>query len=269
MQSGLWVAFFIAYDAAMKPIAIVGAIHEELASLLAQLVNRRKLLRGGREFWLGSLHGRELVLVLSGLGKVAAATTASVLIERLDVQAMLFTGLAGGLGQGVRVGDVVVASSFVQHDMDVTPLFPRYEVPLYGRASFATDPQLSGQLVRACQQALADPLALLGSEALAEFSLTAACVHQGLIASGDQFIASASQSTAIQAGLRAQGCEALAVEMEGAAVAQVCFDYGVPFAAVRTISDRADEAAHVDFKRFLHAVASRYSAAIMTHFLQT
>jgi adenosylhomocysteine nucleosidase len=93
-------------------------------------------------------------------------------------------------------------------------------------------------------------------------------VHTGLIASGDRFVSGAAELQGLQQRLLAGGHVPLAVEMEGAAVAQVCFDYGVPFAAVRTISDRADDAAHVDFPRFVREVASPYAHAIMTAFLE-
>ena len=88
-------------------------------------------------------------------------------------------------------------------------------------------------------------------------------LHRGLVISGDRFVATTAESRALQSALP----EALAVEMEGAAIAQVCHDYGLPFAAVRTISDSADDAAHVDFTRFIQEVASRYSAAIVAALL--
>jgi adenosylhomocysteine nucleosidase len=93
--------------------------------------------------------------------------------------------------------------------------------------------------------------------------LSGARVHKGLIASGDRFVSGAGESRSLHAALTGAGHEVLAVEMEGAAVAQVCHDYGVPFAAVRTISDRADDSAHVDFPRFVEEVASRYAHAIV------
>lgn len=252
----------------MTKIAIVSAMHQELSALLELMPSGRKTSHIGREFWEGRLHGHQVVMVLSRLGKVAAATTAAVLIERFGVKRMVFTGLAGGFGSGIRVGDVVVADAFIQHDMDVTPLYPQFQVPLYDKAAFATDPVMTARLVRASQQVLTDPLGLLGADAVNGFGLGDNRVHLGLIASGDQFITSAHVSNAIQKALGTQGWDALAVEMEGAAVAQVCFDYGVPFAGVRTISDHADQEAHVDFKRFLRRVASRYSAAIIDGFLR-
>ena len=191
--------------------------------------------------------------------------TATALVERFGVAEMVFTGVAGGLGAGVAVGDVVVASHFLQHDMDASPLFPRHEVPLYGRSHFDTDERLGSALALATQAVLADTVGLLGAQAVQEFSLTAPQLHRGLIISGDRFVCSTSESAALQRALP----DALAVEMEGAAVAQVCHDYGIPFAAVRTISDRADDGAHHDFNRFMDSVASRYSAAIVSAWLRS
>jgi adenosylhomocysteine nucleosidase len=222
--------------------AIVSAMHEELAAVLALMPDEQRQLAAGREFWLGHLHGQPVVAVLSRIGKVAAATTATVLIERFGVSRIVFTGVAGGLAPGVQVGDIVVADGFLQHDLDASPIFPKYEVPLYGLDRFAADAGLSEQLAQAARRAL-----------------PGVRLHRGLLASGDRFVSTTAESLALQAALP----DALAVEMEGAAIAQVCHDYGVPFAAVRTISDRADDAAHVDFTRFIQEVASRHSAAIV------
>ena len=243
----------------MTVTAILSALAEEQQGLLAQLVQPEKLTRGGRDFWQGELHGRRVVLALSKIGKVAAATTATTLIEAFGVHRIVFTGVAGGVGPGVQVGDVVVASDFVQHDMNASPLFARYEVPLYGQTRFACDPALTALLMQAATQALASmapAFALQGAQATGR-------VHGGLIASGDQFVASAASARQLLADLRAAGHAPQAVEMEGAAVAQVCFDYGLPFAAVRTISDRADDSAHVDFPQFVNEVARHYALAIM------
>jgi adenosylhomocysteine nucleosidase len=247
-----------------SPSAIVSAMEGELRSVLSQVEHASSVSAAGREFWCGHWQGRPVVAVLSRIGKVAAATTATALIERFGVAQVLFTGVAGGLGTGVRVGDVVVASHFLQHDLDVSPLFPRHEVPLYGRSRFAADTALSAALHASVQQVLADPQQLLGDPTLREFGLQTPQLHRGLIVSGDRFVATQAESQALNAELP----DALAVEMEGAAVAQVCHDYGVPFAAVRTISDRADDSAHHDFKRFMAAVASRYAQAIVGEFLR-
>ena len=159
----------------------------------------------------------------------------------------------------MKVGDVVVGQDFVQHDLDASPLFARYEVPLYGKSRFDGDVELTRQLLEAAGQALTDPHI---SKAYPN-----AKTHLGLIASGDRFVSGARESNTLRAALLAANHDVLAVEMEGAAVAQVCHDYRVPFAAVRTISDRADDTAHVDFPTFIDQVASKYTLAIVGRFL--
>jgi len=136
-------------------------------------------------------------------------------------------------------------------------------VPLYGRANFETDAELSAQLADAAQEVLKEADRYLGPDTLAQFGLCSPQVHRGLIVSGDRFVSTTAESHALREALP----DALAVEMEGAAVAQVCCDYGIPFTAVRTISDRADDAAHTDFNRFISEVASRYSRAILSQWL--
>jgi len=222
--------------------AIVSAMHQELSAVLDLMPDEHKQVAAGRDFWVGHLHGQDVVAVLSRIGKVAAATTAAVLIERFQVDRIVFTGVAGGLAPGVNRGDVVIAEAFMQHDLDASPIFPRYEVPLYGCDRFATDAPLTAALDAAVRRAL-----------------PGARVHRGLVVSGDRFVSTTDESQALQAALP----EALAVEMEGAAIAQVCYDYGIPFAAVRTVSDRADDEAHGDFVSFIREVASRHSAAIV------
>ena len=247
-----------------RPIAIVSAMHDELSQLLALMPDEHKQTRAGREFWLGHLHGHEVVLVLSGIGKVAAATTATLLIEHFQVSQIVFTGVAGGLGKGVNVGDLVVADSFLQHDLDVSPLFPRYEIPGYGVATLYAGSQLAEALKQACTQVLHDLAHVLGQDAITSFGLHQPKLHQGLLISGDRFVSKTAESQKLQEDLPT----ALAVEMESAAFAQVCHDYKVPFAAVRTISDRADDDATVDFNRFLSEVASHYSASIVDKWLK-
>jgi len=243
----------------MKPIAIVGAMQQELAGLKQALQNTHTIKLGSRQVTSGTWHGQPVVLALSHIGKVAAATTATALIERFDITALVFTGVAGGLGEGVNVGDMVVATEFLQHDMDASPLFPAYEVPMYGRAHFPTDFHLTQSLKSAAQDILKNPAQWIDMEVMRELHVHTPKVHAGLVVSGDRFVSTTSECKDLQQ----RQPKALAVEMEGAAVAQVCLDYGVPFAAVRTISDRADDSATVDFSRFIHEVASRYTLALL------
>ena len=248
----------------MSRIAIVSAMAEELRGLRAHLAEPTSVLRAGREFWCGRLGGQEVVLALSRIGKVAAATTVAVLLAEFPAARVVFTGVAGGLGPAVKVGDLVVAGELVQHDMDASPLFPRHEVPLYGRARFPADAALSRALATAAGRVL-DTLDGPGEEGrlhrdhLAELGLGHPAVHHGLVLSGDRFVCSAEASRE----LLERFPDALAVEMEGAAVAQVCADFGVPFAVLRVVSDRADDSAHLDFSRFVEDVASRYTVALV------
>ncbi|MBS0317714.1 MAG: 5'-methylthioadenosine/adenosylhomocysteine nucleosidase [Proteobacteria bacterium] len=241
----------------MARTAILSALAQEQQGLLHDLRHARRVQHAGREFWLGELAGQPVVLALSRVGKVAAATTATALIERFAAQRLLFVGVAGALAPRLAVGDVVVADGFVQHDLDASPLFPRYELPLYGRSRIACDAPLSELLHRAAQAALAG----LGSEGAAP------ALHRGLVASGDRFVSGFAEAGALRHALLDAGHDALAVEMEGAAVAQVCLDYGRPFVAVRTISDRADDQAHVDFTEFIEQVARRHAHDIVRAWL--
>ena len=239
----------------MKPVAIIGAMQQELAGLKQALQGSHTIKLGTRQVTTGTWHGHPVVLALSHIGKVAAATTATALIERFDVTDIIFTGVAGGLMPGVNVGDMVVATEFMQHDMDASPLFPPMEVPLYGRAHFPTDLRLTQSLKAAAQDILKNPGQWLDIDVLHELHVQAPKVHAGLVVSGDRFVSTSAESQALQQRLP----KALAVEMEGAAVAQVCFELGVPFTVMRTVSDNANEEAAVDFMRFVDSVASRYA----------
>jgi len=247
----------------MRPIAIMGAMQEELAGLRPHIQGAQTVTVGSREITSGTWHGHSVVLVLSRIGKVAAATTATALIERFDVKEIVFTGVAGGLSPNVGVGDMVIATEFVQHDMDASPLFPPLEVPLYGQAYFPTDLNMRQSLQWAAEGILKNPAQWIDVDVLHDLHVHSPQVHSGLVLSGDRFVSTSQMSKALQQRLPL----ALAVEMEGAAVAQVCHDYGVPFGAVRTISDRADDAATVDFTRFINEVASRYSCALLGEWL--
>src|SRR5471032_2912653 len=166
----------------MTRLAIVGAMHEEIAALRPCLEDVRTERRAGRDFHLGRLDGHAVILVRCGIGKVAAAITAAVLLDAFDAHALLFTGVAGGLADGVQVGDIVVATTLLQHDMNAEPLFPRWEVPLTGRAHFDADPAWTARLVHAGRT-----LAAAGTHA------AAAAIHQGLVVSGDRFVATRAE----------------------------------------------------------------------------
>lgn len=237
-------------------LGLMAALPQELQAVLDQMPDESRETVAGRVFCPGHLQGCEVVAVVSGIGKVAAATTATMLLQRYGVDGIVFTGVAGGLGDGVAVGDVVVASSLLQHDMDASPLFPRHVVPGHAADRWATHAPWAHALQAAAHEVLQALPQHVGTEAMARHGLHQPRAHQGLVVSGDRFVCTSAESQALRQTLP----DALAVEMEGAAVAQVCADFGVPFAAVRTISDRADDDAHRDFVTFVQDVASRYSA---------
>ena len=244
-------------------IAILSALPEEQHGLEALLALPVVTRHAGRRFVAGVLQGQPVVLALSGIGKVAAATTATALVERFAVQSLLFSGVAGGLASQVRVGDMVVATACLQHDMDASPLFPRHEVPLYGMARFPLDASLGALLLEATSAVSAAAYEVFGADICARYGLQRMQAHAGLLLSGDRFVSSVTESAA----LRAELPDGLAVEMEAAAVAQVCHDYALPFAAMRTISDRADDTAHVDFAAFLRDVAGLAACATIVRWL--
>jgi len=249
-------------------LGIVAALHDEVDGLIAAMrhedARATRHTIGRRDYYQGTLHGQPVVLVLARVGKVAAAATTVTLIREFGVDEIVFTGLAGGVGAEVRVGDIVVADRTVQHDLDARPLFPRHEVPLLDQTEFPANPVLTAALRTAAEDFLREDLATeVPDGVLARFGVHQPRLHVGLIGSGDQFI-NAPQAVA---DLR-QALPALqAVEMEGAALAQICHEYDVPYALMRTVSDRADDTAHVDFPAFLRDVASHYSSAILRRYL--
>jgi adenosylhomocysteine nucleosidase len=240
----------------------MSALPEELEAVLGDVEARHTVTVAGRTVHQGWLAGHPVVLCLSGIGKVAAALTTTLLLERWQASAVLFTGVAGGLGSHTRVGDVVVAQHLVQHDMDCSPLFPRHHLPDVDCTLLPTDDALTAAVVASAQTAVAPGAP--GHRHLAAFGVLQPQVHVGLVISGDRFVSTAAEGRALAQQLP----QALAVEMEGAAMAQVCRAYGVPCAVVRSISDRADDAASTDFPRFLTQVASPLGRAVVLGTLQ-
>lgn len=245
---------------AIPRLGLISALHQEQAGLIDNMNQRHVVTRGMRDYVSGKLWGIDTVCVLSRIGKTAAAATAATLIERFGVTHIVFTGVAGSVDAGVEVGDIVIADALVQHDMNAAPLFPRFEVPLLGQALFSSDRHLSDWLFDAAGRFVAEDVDQMVAETdRALFRLNRPRVHRGLIGSGDEFIHGPQR----RGELRQAFPQLLAVEMEGAAVAQVCFEFGVPFAVIRTISDGANESAPHDFMQFIERVASRYSFGIV------
>jgi adenosylhomocysteine nucleosidase len=246
-------------------IGIMSAMPEEIAGLVAEMGSPTWTVRAGmRTYHRGFLWGQPAILVFSRWGKVAAATTATYLIEHFGVDPILFTGVAGGIDPSLHVGDVVIASKLYQHDMDARPLFAKHEIPLLGVDGFETDLQSRRATRAAAERFLDEDLhTQVSPDTLREFHISRPRVVVGEIASGDRFVAQGSAVRRLQEELPGIAC----VEMEGAAVAQVCHEYGVPLAVLRTISDAADESASSAFTRFVQCVASAYSHGILKQLL--
>lgn len=248
-------------------IGIVGAMLEEVVSL-SHLLERGTIKRekyAGREYTSGFLHGVEIVLVYSRIGKVAVASTVTTLIQSFSVDMVCFTGVAGGVDPSVKIGDIVVGTELVQHDLDASPLpqFRRFEVPLLGETHFSADARLVEMATVAAKEFIKEISPQLMGH-LSGLGVDIPIVHQGVIASGDQFIASLQ----VINDLRREINGLLCIEMEGAALAQVCYEWQVPYVVIRAISDNANSTAHVDFMRFVSDVAAPISEGIVTRLIQ-
>lgn len=247
-------------------LAIVSAMPEEIAQVVDALSRAQTRELGRRVFHAGTFHGVEAVAVFSRMGKVAAAATITQLIASYPVSRLVFSGVAGAVRHGLAIGDIIVASALLQHDMDASPIFPRYEVPLLGQARFLTDEDIRLRLLSSAREFLAHDLgACVAAGELELFRIDAPKASLGTVASGDKFFASSAEV----AELRDRLPEAACVEMEGAAAAQVCAEYGIPFGVVRTISDSADENSVHDFPRFAREIARHYCAGILERFARS
>jgi adenosylhomocysteine nucleosidase len=242
-------------------IGIMGAMPEEINGVTALLTGVREFTSGRRTYYTGQYNGIDTVVVFSRWGKVAAATTVSTLIHEFNITELLFTGVAGAIHPELKIGDIVVAKRLIYHDLDVRPIIKQYEIPLLDRIYLETgDVQLS-RATNAINILLENKNlhAAIGDEELSRFNIVHPKLFTGDVASGDQFFYKSSQKHALHTQLP----EVLCVEMEGAAVAQVCFEHDIPFTVIRTISDDADEASPVSFAQFIEEVASKYSVEIV------
>ncbi|HRG89319.1 MAG TPA: 5'-methylthioadenosine/adenosylhomocysteine nucleosidase [Chitinophagales bacterium] len=246
-------------------IGIMGAMPEEIEGIAALLQHKTETTSGGRTYYSGLINGTPVVLVFSRWGKVAAATTVTHLILQYHITHLYFTGVAGGIGHHIKVGDIVIASQLVQHDMDARPLMPQYQIPLLGKTYFDTDITLTNRATEAAGL-FVDSHELhhhISTATLHKFGITQPTVHTGIIASGDKFVSDNSYRNDLLKNLPCVLC----VEMEGAAVAQVCYEYNIPCCIIRTISDSADEHAHFSFTDFIQQIAGIYSLCIIKNLL--
>ncbi|MDJ0646100.1 MAG: 5'-methylthioadenosine/adenosylhomocysteine nucleosidase [Flavobacteriaceae bacterium] len=244
-------------------IAIMSAMREELQTLVEHLENPTTTVKGKRRYHLGTLFGKNVVLVFSRWGKVAAATTATQLINDFELSEFLFSGVAGSVTDHLNIGDIVIGDKLYQYDINATPLYKPFEIPLLDKTYFETDLLRQRELLNAGTLFLNDFNTIISKEEATNFGIANPKVVRGGIASGDQFINSNSQINFIHSNLPSVVC----VEMEGAAVAQVCYEYGVPFSIIRIVSDKANDNAHIDFEKFAAQIAGKYTLEILKNYL--
>jgi len=219
----------------------MGAMDVEVSAIRDAIVEPSQRTILGCDIVAGELDGHPVLLAEAGIGKVNAALTTAAMAQA-GASSLVFVGVAGGVAAEVAVGDAVVATTLVQHDVDITA---------FGHAPGVISGKLAGGVADA---ALSDALAAAARS-------MGATVHRGVIASGDQFIKDVKQAAAI-----AEQFDAMAVEMEGAAVAQVCTRLGLPFAVLRWISDTADSDAGAVFHQFADQIP-QLDLAVVRQFL--
>ncbi len=213
----------------IKKIGIIGAMEEEVLALREKLMDVRQLQKASMDFYSGTLNGKEVVIVRSGIGKVNAGICTQILADVYQVDAVINTGIAGSLKTEINIGDVVISTDTLQHDMDATGL--GYEpgvIPRMETSCFPADPELLKQAEAACREAVPKIQ-----------------VFAGRVVSGDQFISDKKVKERI---VRQFG--GMCTEMEGAAIAQAAWLNGIPFVVIRAISDKADDSATMDYPTF-------------------
>lgn len=221
-------------------IGIIGAMDEEIALLQKQIKNQTIETVANTMYIKGTLETKEVVLVKSGIGKVNAAMTTAILMEKYQPTFVINTGSAGGFSEALKVGDVVISDAVVHHDVDVTAFdYVHGQVPQMP-ATFKADKTLVRQ-VRIILKEME-----IGSEI-------------GLIATGDSFM---NNQTKVQT-VRELFPKMIACEMEAAAIAQVCYQYNVPFVVIRALSDIAGQEAPMSFQQFLEVAATNAANLII------
>ena len=225
-------------------IGIIAAMDVEMKSLRSYMENTETEVISGIRFVRGTLEGKDVVTAVCGIGKVFAALCAQTMILHYQPQAIINPGVAGTLTDALTIGSIAVSSAVVQHDMDTSPLGdPIGLISGINKVELPADRLLTGQL-SACAKVMGIKTAT------------------GVIASGDQFVASAERKAFIVEHFKAIACE-----MEGAAVGQVCYVNKVPFCVLRAISDSADGSSHMDYPTFVQ-MAAEQSVALLRRFMR-
>ena len=223
----------------MPKIAIMGAMPEEIEPIIATLHDLKKTEYADNTYYEGNYKGKEVVVAYSKIGKVFASLTATILIEKFGCETLLFSGVAGAINENLSIGDLIIADGVCQHDLDITAFGHPYGYVPEGDVCIWSDSALRQVAKRIAK----------------EKGLT---LKEGVIATGDQFVADPQRKAWI-----AETFKADALEMEGAAVAVVCHALDVPFFILRAISDSADMDAGFDFDTFLVSSAKTSAAFIL------
>ena len=216
---------------ANRKIAIMGAMPEEIEPIIGKLDNVQTIVYGDNKYYEGSYHGQDVVVAYSKIGKVFATLTAATLIEKFGCEMLLFSGVAGAISDKLKIGDLIIADGLCQHDLDITAFGHPFGYVPEGKVCIPTDTGLRDT----------------AKEVAKKKGLT---LKEGLIATGDQFVADLERKNWIAATFKAD-----ALEMEGASVAVVCNALNVPFFILRAISDSADMDASFNFDEFLESSA--------------
>jgi len=227
-------------------LGIIGAMDVEVKELREMMENPQAQTVAGMTFYEGTIKGKQVVVVRSGIGKVNAGLCSQILVDRYHVDGIINTGIAGSLRNEINIGDIVLSTTAVQHDMDASGFgYEVGEIPQMGIKEFPTDDTLRELAIKCCQQANPD---------IQTFS--------GRIASGDQFISSKEKKNWIH-----DTFDAYCTEMEGAAIAQAAYLNKVPCLIIRAISDKADDSANMDYSVF-EAKAVEHSVRLMAAMLE-
>lgn len=222
-------------------LGIIGAMDEEVAKIKEKMQNVSVISHASMDFYKGTLAGREVVVVRSGIGKVNAAVCTEILIGELGATAVINTGIAGSLDAAIDIGDIVLSSDVVHHDMDAVGFgYEPGQIPRMDVLGFEADSHLR----------------MLAKECCEKLQLGIG-VHVGRVASGDQFISDKQVKQRIVDTFHAS-----CTEMEGAAIAQTAYLNHVPFLIIRAISDKADDSATVDYPAF-EAKAIEHSVQLL------
>jgi adenosylhomocysteine nucleosidase len=242
-----------------KTIGVMGAMPEEIAGVLELMTNVTEHEIGMRTYHQGKINNTNVVLVFSRWGKVAAASTVTTLINLFNINQLIFTGVAGAMCDEINIGDIVIGKKFFQHDMDARPFIEQFEIPMLDIDHFEADTNWVNDAFEKLNSAIENKLLYDNEHPTYTSILKNQKAHIGDIASGDQFIS--NEST--RQNLIQHFPDLFCVEMEGAAVAQVCFEFNIPFITIRVISDGANSNAPIDFADFVKHVASKISKNII------